>query len=596
MLSIQLNKSFLCFFDLHSFYAFVEQTPNVHSQAEICFIGDPSNEQLQFCRLNRYKDHDKSSIILKSCSIVDTSEITRWVKSARFTEITVLKRDRNVLGWAETVNLLAKLYLEEQKKNRCYQNELENMNLDMKSIFDAVFDEIFVTDGNGMTLMVSSSCQKLWGFKAEEMIGKSVYELEENNIFNPSLTRLVLEHKEKVSIVQNTTTGRKLLATGIPILDDAGNISRVVTASRDITEIERLRKELDETRTLLVRFKEQLEEMSPRSDEKKLVYESQNMKNVMTQAKIVAEVDSTVLITGESGVGKEEVAEYIHRNSNRADKAFIKINCGSIPETLIESELFGYEKGAFTGASPKGKIGLIEAAHKGTLFLDEIGDLPLTLQVKLLRVLQEREMTRVGGTVPFPVDIRIIAATNKDLAQEIELGKFREDLYYRLNIIPLTIPPLRERKEDIIPLVYHFQNIFNRHYHRNKHLSTHTVDRLVQAPWKGNIRELKNTIERLIVLTEKDIIEPKDLPLYLNESYSNNFEDAIEVKEILPLKKAKMILEKKLMEIAVKKYPTMTEIAKILEVNQSTISRIFNKIDAKKHKHHEKMHIHSDLA
>lgn len=587
MLGIEFTKDFRWFSDLDSFYDFIYTLKTDEPEPVMCFIGDPEKDKVELCRFDHQVTHD-SQISPKICCVVEIDGLAEWFEmSSDLTEIIILKKGGEILGWMETVRLLTHFYRQERSHHKRLRREMDQMNLDIQSIFDTAFD--YVTDGNGITLRVSSASEKLWGYKAEELIGRSVYDLEKERVFYPSASRLVLDNNEKVSIVQKTRTGRKLLVWGIPIHDEEGRIIRVVNGSRDITELERLKNELDETKMLLVRYKEQLDEAVPFNNEK-LVYQSHAMEMLMSQAKRVADVDSTVLITGESGVGKEGVAEYIHQNSNRNERAFIKINCGSIPENLIESELFGYEKGAFTGALKEGKIGLIEAADKGTLFLDEIGDLPMNVQVKLLRVLQSRELTRVGGTVPIQVDIRIIAATHKDLVHLIDQGLFREDLYYRLNIIPLYIPPLRERSEDIIPLIYHFLNMFNKMYHRNKHLSGQAMEILVRAPWKGNIRELKNTIERLIVLTEKDLIVPADLPQHVIQQSGSNLEDVIEVKDILPLKTAKMLLERKLIDIAAKKYSTMTEIAHVLEVNQSTISRIYKKGHANTHNDHAIMH------
>jgi PAS domain S-box-containing protein len=574
LIDLDLKNEFLWFPDIDSFNKDIEKSNLTSRIPRMYFIGDPQMEEVEFIPYSKGNENFREK--RKKCTVVDIERLPEWIENAQFSEVTVLKFQGNVTGWMETNTLLAALYRKEHQKNKHQQIEIENYNLDIKTIFETSFDVIYVADANGVTLRVSSACEKLWGFKAKDIIGKTVYELENKKVFSPSVTRLVLESKEKVSVVQKTKTGRILLATGIPIKDQDGKIIRVVNGSRDITETERLTKELDETRSLLVRYKKQLDEVTSRI-EQKLIYQSPIMERLMGQAKRVAEVDSSVLITGESGVGKEGVAEFIHLNSARYEKTFIKINCGGISENLIESELFGYEKGAFTGASREGKVGLIEASHQGTLFLDEIGELPLKLQVKFLRVLQEREFTRVGGTVPVKVDIRIIAATNRDLLEEIKKGTFREDLYYRLNIIPIYVPPLRDRKEDIAPLINYFQNMFNTRYNRNKQFANQVIHLLLSSPWKGNIRELKNTIERLIVLTEGELIKPDDLPSYLRNDNAISLENAIEVKEILPLKIAKNLLEKKLMEAASQKYSTMSEIAKVLEVNQSTISRIFKK-------------------
>lgn len=453
-------------------------------------------------------------------------------------------------------------------------NDLE---ADLKAVFDSSFDVIYVSDGNGVTLKVSSACEELWGLKADTIIGKSVFELEESGIYTPSITRLVLETKEKVQAVQTTRTGRRLVVVGTPIKDIAGEIIRVINTSRDITEENRLELELKNIKMLMEGYKRELEQLRHKNiSDNKFIFKSEAMHHVVGLASKVAEVDSTVLITGESGVGKEVLASYIHTNSRRSDKPFIKINCGAIPSALLESELFGYEKGAFTGAAKEGKLGIFELANKGTLFLDEIGEIPLSLQVKLLRVLQENELIRVGGTKPVKIDIRIIAATNKDLEQEMKKGNFREDLYYRLNVVPIHIPSLRKRKEDILPLTLFFLKQYNEKYHKNKTISHEVIESFQNYSWAGNIRELQNIIERLVVLTDSDHIDTSNLPSIFRR---HNVGEAITINRIIPLKQAMSLVEKQLIAMAKEKYSTTTKIAEVLGVDQSTISRKINKME-----------------
>lgn len=289
-------------------------------------------------------------------------------------------------------------------------------------------------------------------------------------------------------------------------------------------------------------------------------------------AKKVSDVPSGILLYGETGVGKEVIANLIHQCNNEKDTPFIKLNCGAIPENLIESELFGYEKGAYTGANIKGKTGFIQLAHKGVLFLDEIGELPLSSQVKLLRVLQEKKIVKLGGTQEIDVDVQVIAATNRDLSVEIKKGNFRSDLYYRLNVIPISIPPLRERKEDIIPLITYFNDKFNKQYDRNHHFSAKALDLLKAYDWPGNVRELQNVIERLIVTAETQTIGEKDLPISVNRN-----QNPIQVNSIIPLKIAIETTERRLLELASSKYSTTVEISKALSIDQSTVSRKLKK-------------------
>lgn len=489
-------------------------------------------------------------------------------------------------------SLIGSIYLfNEEKYYEFFLKKLDsykNLSHDLKAIFDISYDVIYVSDGNGVTLQVSSACEKLWGKKQSELVGKSVYELESMGIFKPSATRIVLEKKETISVVQYTKTGRRLMVVGTPIKDETGKVIRVVNASRDITEVEKLQKELNEMEQKMEGYKQELEHLKHRTIiQNNIIYQSEKMEKIINMLERIKNVDSTVLISGETGVGKEVIANHIHQTSYRADKPFITINCGAIPENLLESELFGYEKGAFTGAV-KQKRGLFELAHKGTLFLDEISEMSLRLQVKLLRVIQEQSFVRVGGTKEIKVNFRLIVATNRDLYEETKKGNFRKDLYYRLNVIPIKIPPLRERKEDIIILIQHYLLYFNKKYNLNKTISNNVLLKFQEYHWPGNIRELKNIIERLVILSHKDTVEFSDLELLMDSNEKSFFlpderknDSGVDVYKILPLKKCVEESEKQLLQLAKKKFRTTSKIAEILEVNQSTISRKLKKFEIK---------------
>lgn len=272
----------------------------------------------------------------------------------------------------------------------------------------------------------------------------------------------------------------------------------------------RTRNILGENRKL----KKALEETKP----SKMVVHGERMRSIMKMLHRVSKMDTTILVTGESGTGKEMVMRSIHDMSQRADAPFISVNCGALPESLFESELFGYEKGAFTGAE-KQRIGLFESAKGGTIFLDEIGEMPLKMQIKLLRVLQEKCIRRVGGTEEIAVDFRLLAATNRDLKKEVEENRFREDLYYRINVVPVHLPPLRERKEDILPLVKHFLNKFSgRLGEKEKELEPEVLVKIESHTWPGNVRELENTIERIVALTPGDTITVDNLPVQVQSA------------------------------------------------------------------------------
>ncbi|PKM75966.1 MAG: hypothetical protein CVU90_15020 [Firmicutes bacterium HGW-Firmicutes-15] len=305
---------------------------------------------------------------------------------------------------------------------------------------------------------------------------------------------------------------------------------------------------------------------------KQFVVHSSRMKELVKIATRIARVDSTVLIQGESGVGKELIADVIHVNSNRKKGPLIKINCGAIPENLLESEFFGYEPGAFSGASKNGKIGLFELAAGGILFLDEIGDMPLSLQVKLLRVLQDKEITRVGGIKKLAIDIRILTGTNRNLSEMIINRQFRQDLFYRLNVVPIRVPALRERREDIPVLANYFMEYFNNKYRTsniNKRLDPEVVACFMEHDWPGNVRELENLIERLVVTTAHDRILVDDLPFWLNRSHYNADLDL----ESISLRCAVEDTERKILENAFSRCKSTYEVARALDVNQSTVVR-----------------------
>lgn len=304
--------------------------------------------------------------------------------------------------------------------------------------------------------------------------------------------------------------------------------------------------------------------------------ESPSMEEILKNATKISKVDTTTLILGETGVGKEGIAKYIHFNSDRKNKGFITINCGAIPENLIESELFGYEPGAFTGACKGGKIGLFQLADGGTIFLDEVGELPLLTQVKLLRVIQEKKIEKVGGINSIPVDIRIIAATNKDLKQLIKTKVFRSDLYYRLSVFPIEIPPLRERKEDIKLLVEFFLNEFNEKYNFDCHFTDESLEFLYNYDWPGNVRELRNVVERQVIMVDGNEIKSMSLPEeVLNCKKNQEYMISINNYSIkgYSLKDITERVELEVINDAITRYGNIKNASKALGVDSSTIVR-----------------------
>ncbi|WP_428562727.1 MAG: sigma 54-interacting transcriptional regulator [Solidesulfovibrio sp. DCME] len=378
---------------------------------------------------------------------------------------------------------------------------------EMRAVIDSSFDGIFITDGEGITLLVNRAYERITGIRAAEVLGRNMRDLVREGFYDESVTLRVLKSRQSETIIQKVKTGKTIVVTGNPVDDEDGALWRVVTNVRDVTELQRLQEELEKLSALRDRYRLELASLRGTADgEGRIVVRSKRMREVHEQALRLALVDSTVLLLGESGVGKEVVAGIIHDHSARREGPFVKVSCAAIPETLLESELFGYVPGAFTGASRSGKPGVFELAQLGSLFLDEIGELPLGLQAKLLRVLQDRRVTRLGDVRAVPVDVRIMAATNRDLEAMLRQGAFRSDLYYRLSVVPLLVPPLRERPEAVFDFIYRFLARFNRQYGLSRQIDPDACDALAAWDWPGNVRQLENTMERLVVLSPGDII------------------------------------------------------------------------------------------
>lgn len=450
---------------------------------------------------------------------------------------------------------------------------VKEVNKELDGIIEALDDGIVVSDSNGYILRTNYAYQKMTGITALEYVGKHVRELVKQGYIGRSVTEMVVERNSPVTIV-DIRNNRELLLSGNPVYNDHGKLVRVVTAVRDMTQLSALTEQLAETEEIKNRYRLELEHLRSQLPFRKIITNNPDMRQKLDLAFHVAHVDSTVLILGESGVGKELFAQLIHRASHRAKQPFIKINCGAIPATLLESELFGYERGAFTGALREGKRGLFELAQGGTLFLDEVGEIPLNLQVKLLRAIQDKEITRVGGNKTISLDVRIVAATNRDIKEMVQEKSFREDLYYRLNVVPILIPPLRNRKEDILPLTREFLCKFNRQYGYHKWIHPEVMERLLNSDWPGNIRELENTIERLVVTSREDCILPDNLAgisAVISES---------DEQPVLSLKKVLDNEEKRIIVDAYRKYKSTRKAAVALGISQSSFFKKMNKYQA----------------
>lgn len=449
----------------------------------------------------------------------------------------------------------------------------------LNDIIDNSYDGIYITDASGKTILVNKAYERIFGVPRSQLIGEHMKDLVAKGVLSTSITQDVVEKKEVITRTQTNANNKEVFITGNPIFDEEGNVHHVITNVRDITELISLNKKLQAEMDRAELYRSQLME---KSSDKNVICNSQEFSSILSIAQKIAPMDSTVLILGETGVGKEVVAQYIHKHSTRDNKPYIKINCGAIPQNLLESELFGYVPGAFTGASAKGKPGMFELADTGTLFLDEIGELPINLQSALLRVLQDREVTRVGGQKSKKVDVRIVTATNRDLEEMIEEGTFRSDLYYRLNVVSINIPPLRERKDDIPQLAEKTLEDLNQKYGINKVMSPNFIDHLLHCEWLGNIRELKNFIEKQFVLSDENILDApvtssfaaKQTPSAEEESSSSN-----SIETPLPTyAQARETMERDLIRRAMEQGGSTYKAAALLDMSQPTFFRKYKEL------------------
>lgn len=491
--------------------------------------------------------------------------------------------------------------------NECSMEEntvLMQRILEVFQVADLVSDGIYLSDKKGVIISVNKGYSKITGIEGSKVVGKQMQSVLDDNYLTGeyvvllvetlnevviktttnnkesyisekpiAVCRMVLEQKKEVSVMGTINVkGKKktVLFVGKPYFDNEGVVSHALVILREITEIIKLKKKLEDLETKSSEYLYELLYLRNNQLESDLIGKAVSTEKMRELIKQVAKTDATVLITGETGSGKEVVAREIYRKSNRSKGPYIKMNCAAIPENLLESEMFGYEKGAFTGAMGKVKLGYFEMAEGGTLLLDEIGDMPVKLQSKLLRVLQEREIIRIGGTKPISLNIRIIASTNQNIEQQIKNGTFREDLYYRLNVIPIKIPPLRERRADIAMLTYKFLEKFTEKYNKNKEFEIAAIDALEYYTWPGNVRELENTVERLVIIRDEAIITRSDVVTMLG---IDKFPyDAFE-NENITLKDAVNIVEKNIIEKTLKKYKSSHKAAKVLGITQTTVLR-----------------------
>ncbi len=436
-------------------------------------------------------------------------------------------------------------------------------------------DAVMICNSSGTVLSVHDTYEHFFGVSKAYVVGKSVYELEQEGIFTPSVTRMVIEKQQRIVTTQRNKTGTLILTTGIPIFDDQNTLRYVVCLNAmDVLQLENIKKKYNELKFVLDQKNEEVAALRQRYlQPTNMQFRSPNMVSMWECAMQFAATKANILITGETGVGKSLIAKEIHFASRCASGPFVEINCATLHESLIESELFGYERGAFTGANITGKLGKIELADKGTLFLDEIGELPLSAQAKLLDVIQSKTLERVSGNKKIPVDFRLITATNRNLMEAVEKGTFRKDLYYRLNVAHLQIPPLRERKADIVILADLFLKRFNTEYEKHATYSPQFIDFLEQYSWPGNVRELENLIERMVITTTTNTIDVEYLPI-----------DVVKQMDIIPYHTRKASLpemmdeyEKRIILNSIRRYRTTVAVARDLGISQGTVSRKISK-------------------
>lgn len=458
--------------------------------------------------------------------------------------------------------------------------ELEKILLE--DLLQSSFIGINITDGEGRVLFLNEIHRKITGHDPKLYLGRTMKEIAEDNLISESATQIALEKKKPVFINQVSSHKNKYFQVqSIPLKNNEGEIAYVLNYLLDVSELIKLRDQLEKAEKnneRLITNNELLRQKLNQSGE--IIYRSVKMERVIEMATRVAECDASVLITGPSGSGKEVVANLIHAHSLRNKGPFIKINCAAIPEQLLESELFGYEPGAFSGGNPKGKKGLIESAQDGTLLLDEIGELPLTLQSKLLRVLQTQKVRHIGSNKGIEVNFRLLTSTNANLTEMIEQKTFREDLYYRLNVIDIAIPGLNERQEDIIPLLNHFLDFNNEKYHTKKVFCNDALKFLAGCSYRGNVRELRNVVERMVIMSREDEITLTDASFAFasfggeeQKMAGNLLEEDSNFLGEGSLKEKVANYERKLLTQYMAKYKSGAKVAEVLCTDQSTISR-----------------------
>ena len=550
----------------------------------IQFVNKRAREILKFIKTKMIGVHiakllPKTSEMVDSCLATGKPQLEGQIAGKRvnlIVNINPIKEDKTVTGCV--CNFLR---LDEFESTAWKLESFDLVDRQFKTVFESSSDGIWICDKNGRVVLINRASEKLGGIKREDIIGKKVSDLiKKKKLYSNYVTDEVIETKRMVSQLQHVkNTTKTVLCTGIPVFDRNGRVSMVVINERDITQLEALKIQLEETRKEKDRYKNELTELSMLELKKqKVVSESDQMREILRTALKLAHLEVTdILLLGESGTGKGLMAKFIHNNSKRKKKPFIQINCAALPENLLEAEVFGYEKGAFSGAREEGKPGLFELAHEGTLFLDEIGELPFSVQAKLLKYLDDYKVQRLGGIKPKSIDCIIIAATNQDIEKFVEQKKFRKDLFYRLNILTIKIPPLRERPEDIFELANSFLRHYNRKYKQKKKLNPLALSLLQSYSFAGNVRELKNIIKKAVVMSEGDVIDTVILSSIGKEVLEDRWEVRGSDKKINNLVDMLSALEKEMLKNAMRHCKSTREMARFLNISQPTVVRKLKK-------------------
>ena len=470
-----------------------------------------------------------------------------------------------------------------------------------QSRFVDSYTGLYVADPQADTLKVNPAYEKIAFLPESDLVGRNLRELEERGYFSQSVTLQVLERLKKgeksaVSFLQKIITGQEVVVTGKPLFAADGHLSCILTFVHDLLPLDKVACKLQELegRPRAVSMTSASKDFRPGARQSETeaadfplpTFDSvpvvvRDSLSFATLRKLLdaARYDSPILLCGETGVGKDMLAHYVHQVRARTrEMPFVSVNCSAIPAELLESELFGYEEGAFSGAKTGGKPGLFEEAHGGTLFLNEIGEMPLGLQTKLLTVLDEERVRRLGGSLSKKVKTKIICATNRNLRRCVEEGSFRSDLYFRINVLEVNIPPIRERPRDILALVHHFMTQLCRQYGMKKYLCADVQDILLAYSWPGNIREIRNIVERLVVFSSTEQIAVGDLPpAILHSLPASRAKDNDELESAMTLRDAVKQFERRLIEQALAKYGTVADAATVLGIDPTTLGRKLKK-------------------